>query len=188
MRSGSYVRRGQVRFQADLEPLFTDITKVCPHPDNPSNGDVEEVISSIEENTMYRPVWAQRSTGYILGGNTTYAGCLALGSDVVPVIWCDVDDETATRILLGDNQIARLAMVDQGLLAPLLERLADSDRGLLGTGYAEMLQAPPPITPPLPPEQGRTLDIYLSGDLLASWEDVPGEGDLERLTFLLDLR
>lgn len=187
MRTSPYIWKGRVRFQADLEPLFTDINLIKPHPENPSNGDVEQVISSIEENTMYRPVWVQRSTGYILGGNTTYAGCLALGSDVVPVVWLDVDDETATRILLGDNQIARLAMVDQGLLTPLLERLAETERGLVGTGYANLLSQPVPTIPD-PPEVGRTLSIYLSGDLLASWEDVPGNGDQERLEFLLDLR
>jgi hypothetical protein len=188
VRPSPYIWKGRVRFQADLEPFFVDINKVLPHPENPSNGDVEEVISSIEENTMYRPVWAQRSTGYVLGGNTTYAACLALESDVLPVVWLDVDDETATRILLGDNQIARLAMVDQGLLTPLLERLAETERGLVGTGYAELMRPPEPITPADIPEQGRTLSIYLSGDLLAAWEDVPGEGDMGRLEFLLALR
>lgn len=175
---------GGVRYHPALQPLLCDVNLVRPHPENPNNGDQEAIEGSIEVNGMYRPVEAQLSTGYVLAGNTTYAACLALEAEVLPVVWLDVDDEAAVRILLGDNQLARLARMDHGLLQPHLEALLDTDLRLLGTGYPDV----PSLPPPEPVELGRTLSVYLHGDLLASWMDVPGESDLERLEFLLDLR
>jgi len=182
MRDTQYYWNGRVRFQSDLQPLMVPIDKVRPHPDNPNSGDVEEIASSIEENTMYRPVWAQRSTGYILGGHHVYAACLALGSDEVPVIWCDVDDETALRILVGDNQIARLAVIDEGLLAPLLARLEQTERGLLATGFnpidVEQITAKAePI--------GHTVHVHLKADEAEAWFRLPGTSDAQRLRSLL---
>ena len=132
---------------------------------------------------MYRPIYVQLSTGYILAGNTTYAACLRLGSLRIPVVWLDVDDETALRILLGDNELARLAIVDQGLLAPLVERLLETELRLLGTGLTEHeLPEPTDIEP------AHMVCVSLSGDLLASWLEVPGETDLDRFAYLLALR
>jgi len=174
------IRSGDVKFHPALAPLMEDITGVRPHPDNPNNGDEFEISVSIEVNGMYRPVEAQLSTGFILAGNTTYAACMALGSLRIPVIWLDVDDETALRILLGDNQLARLARMDAGLERPLLQTLLDTELKLLGTGYPE----PPPPPPESPP--GHTVSVYLTADAMATWFDVPGESDRERLFFLMD--
>lgn len=180
---------GDVRFHPALEPLLDDIEKLRPHPDNPSSGDEDEIVTSIEINGMYRPVMAQSSTGYILAGNTTYAACLALGSLRIPVVWLDVDDEAALRILLGDNELARLALVDRALLTPLVNRLLETELRLLGTGYHEPAAARPAddLMPPVA-EAAHMLCINLVGDEMASWFDVPGETDRERLFFLLDLR
>jgi ParB-like chromosome segregation protein Spo0J len=115
------IQSGSVQFHPALEDLLTPIELIRPHPDNPSSGDQDAVEESIETVGMYRPVWVQRSTGYILGGNTTYASCLALGASQIPVIWLDVDDEVALRILLGDNEIARRAIFDLGLLGPQID-------------------------------------------------------------------
>lgn len=175
---------GGVRFHPSLESLLVPIDTVRPHPDNPSSGDQDAVEESIEVNGMYRPVWAQLSTGYILGGNTTYASCLALGATELPVVWLDVDELTATRILLGDNEIARRAVVDLGLLGPMIDRLLETELRLLGTGYEE---APPP--PPLTEiEPAHTVTVYLTGENMVSWFDIPGEGDREKLLWLMDRR
>ena len=159
-----------------------DITKVRPHPDNPSSGDLEEIAVSIEISGMYRPVEAQRSTGYILAGNTTYAACLSLESAILPIIWLDVDDEAALRILLGDNQLARLAIVDQGLLTPLVERLLETEMRLLGTGYTE-----PELPPEADIEPAHMACVNLTGDDLVTWFDLPYDDDRGRLTYLLGL-
>jgi len=173
------IQSGHVRYHPALRDLLEPIERVTPHPDNPSNGDEEEIEGSIEANGMYRPVEAQLSTGHILAGNTTYAACLSLGASEIPVIWLDVDDETALRILIGDNEIARKAWVDPGLLNPHLELLQRTAKGLVGTGF----RVPPPRQTPLNP--GHHVSAYLTGDLMVSWFDVPGDSDRERLAWLL---
>ena len=86
------VRSGLVQFHPALTPLLADIDSVSEHPDNPNNGDLEEIVSSIEINGMYRPIYAQDSTGYILAGNGTWLACKLLEAEVVPIIRHDVSD------------------------------------------------------------------------------------------------
>jgi len=175
---------GRVRFHPALKDLLVPIESVFPHPDNPSNGDEEAIADSIEISGMYRPVWVQKSTRFILGGNTTHAACLDLGSDLIPIVELDVDDEAALRILRGDNQLARLAVIDRGLLTPLLDTLRETELKLLGTGYSE-----PPDLPELPEvELSYTVTVTLGADETAQWFEVPGESDHSRLLWLLENR
>lgn len=53
----------------------------------------------------------------------------------VPVIWVDVDDERARRILVADNRTTRLGHDDPEALASLLTELAETEGGLDGTGF-----------------------------------------------------
>lgn len=124
-----------VRYHDALKPLLTDIDAVQPHPDNNNNGDIDAIDLSIEVNGMYRPVMAQRSTGNILAGNHTWMALAGRGAQMVPVIWLDVDDDDALRILLGDNAIAAKAIRDNAATAAILKHLDASERGLVGTGY-----------------------------------------------------
>lgn len=171
---------GGVAYHPALKPLLEPITKITPHPENPNNGDEEAIAGSIEVNGMYRPVEAQLSTGYILAGNTTYAACLDLGAELIPILWLDVDDETALRILLGDNQLARLARIDQGLLQPQLDALLATELGLLGTGFTE------PVEVIEETEPGHTVSAWLSGERLVQWFELPGDNDRQRLIRLLE--
>ena len=136
---------------------------------------------------MYRPIYVQESTGYILAGNTTYAACMNLRALRIPVVWLDVDDEAALRILLGDNELARLAIVDRALLSPLVARLLETEMRLLGTGYRE------PTEPsgaedllPAPIEPAHLVCVNLTGDEMITWFDLDGDTDRERLTYLMD--
>lgn len=128
------ITSGLVRYHDDLTPMLVPTDDIHPHPDNPNNGDVEAVADSILTNGMYRPLYAHRPTGNILAGHATYHACLALGADVVPVLWLDVDDTVATKILLADNKIAALAVTDPALELALLAMLTDD---LTGTGYTD---------------------------------------------------
>lgn len=123
------------RAHAALAPLLVDITTLTPHPENPRNGDVDAITESIRINGVYRPLYCQASTLRILAGNHTYAGLMDLGAQQAPVIWLDVDDDAARRIMLADNRTADLGGYDDGLLAELLKSLDGTDVGLLGTGY-----------------------------------------------------
>lgn len=136
---------------------------------------------------MYRPVYVQSSTGFVLAGNTTYAVCMRLGAERIPVIWLDIDDVTALRILLGDNQLARLALVDQALLRPQIEALLQTELRLLGTGFTEPDLSSPENDDLVPPpiEPAHMVCVNLTGDEMVAWFDLEGDTDRERLTSLL---
>lgn len=130
------IRSGLAQYHADLEPLLNPIDSVTPHPRNYNNGDVDAIQESIEINGMYRPIFVQKDTGYIIAGNHTWEACKTLGATQIPVVYLDVDDTTAVRIMLSDNRTAALAVPDNGLLLDLLNDLAAND-SIVGTGYKE---------------------------------------------------
>lgn len=113
----------------------TPLTALNVHPDNPRQGDVGAIIQSIETNGWYGTLVAQVSTGNVLAGNHRLQAAIHCGLDRVPVHWVDVDDETATRILIADNRTSDLARNDDDVLAELLREIAVADDGLSGTGY-----------------------------------------------------
>lgn len=126
------IASGLVRYHDDLADHLVAIDAVVPHEDNPNNGDLDAVTASVLAHGMYRPLYAQKSTKRILAGHTTWMACADLGATQVPVIWLDVDDTTALKILLADNKTALLAKLDPALEANALLAL---DGDIEGTGY-----------------------------------------------------
>ncbi len=121
-----------MKIAQEYATVSVDSLKV--HPRNPNQGDVGAILTSIEDNGWFGAVVAQRSTGYILAGNHRFQAAKLDGAEQIPVIWLDVDDRKATKILLADNRLAELASRDQEALATLLTELAHDD-DLSGTGY-----------------------------------------------------
>jgi ParB-like chromosome segregation protein Spo0J len=110
------------------------LADLTAHPRNPRQGDVGAVVESIEANGFYGALVVQRSSGNVLAGNHRLAAAVALGIEKLPVLYLDVDDEAALRILLADNRTSDLATYDDRALAALLSELATVG-GLIGTGY-----------------------------------------------------
>lgn len=145
------IHSGMVQFHTDLTQLLAPIDDVCQHPDNYNNGDLDKIIESIETNGMYRPIYVQKSSGYIIAGNHTWEACKTLGATEIPVVMLDVDDMTADRILVADNWIASKAEPDNALLLNVLDRINTRD-SLRGTGLADhdllairaLAEIPPP--------------------------------------------
>lgn len=111
------------------------LSELTQHPANPRMGDVGAIAESIEANGFYGVVVAQRSTGRILAGNHRVRAAEVLGLTELPVIYLDVDDDRALRILLADNRTNDLASYDDAGLVDLLADLAQTQDGLTGTGY-----------------------------------------------------
>lgn len=111
------------------------VDSLTEHPDNPRRGDDAAVSDSITHNGFYGAIVAQRSTGRILAGNTRFRAMVAAGASTVPVVWVDVDDERATRIMLADNRTSDLAYYDDAALSAILSALAATDDALFGTAY-----------------------------------------------------
>lgn len=127
-----------VPIHEDLKPLLWPADDLREHPENARKGNVAAIKESVRQNGVYKPVVAQRSTGYILSGNHTYRGLTELGALKVPVAWVDVNDEQARRILLADNRTTELGTYDEVQLADLLTTLSEGEgTGLVGTGYSD---------------------------------------------------
>lgn len=88
------------------------LSSLKPHPKNPRQGDVGAIYESIEANGFYGAVVAQKSTGHVLAGNHRMLAAQHAGAGSVPVVWVDVDDETALRIPLADNRTNDVASYD----------------------------------------------------------------------------
>jgi hypothetical protein len=104
------------------------------HPENPRQGDVGGIFTSIEANGFYGALVVQESTGRILAGNHRYRAAAEDGAETIPVIYVDCDDATARKIMLADNRLADLATNDTALLTELLQNVA-AEGTLEGTGY-----------------------------------------------------
>jgi hypothetical protein len=109
--------------------------KLKVHPRNVNEGDLGAIDESIGENGFYGALVVQRSTGHVLVGNHRLKAARTRGIKQVPVIYVDVDDERAMKILLADNRTARLGYDDEAGLRDVLLELAEGP-GLTGTGYS----------------------------------------------------
>lgn len=114
---------------------MTPVTELVQHKRNPNQGDVGEIAASIETSGWWGTVVARVGTNEILAGNHRVQAAAAVGIEQIPVYFVDVDDDTATRILLGDNRLTRLGIDDPEELTSLLVELAATTDGLLGTGF-----------------------------------------------------
>lgn len=107
------------------------------HPQNVNEGDINAIVESIERNGFFGSVLVNKRTNHILAGNHRVLAAKRLGFITVPVTWVDVSEEEELRILLVDNRTARLGVDNIEGLVSLLEELAETDAGLIGTGYAD---------------------------------------------------
>lgn len=66
----------------------------------------------------------------IIAGWRRWRGGKANGLDQVPALIIDVDDDTATRIILADNRTAEFGTYDDQILSELPRGLGDLDSGM----------------------------------------------------------
>lgn len=101
------------------------VDQLVEHPDNPRRGDVNAIVTAISKNGWHGALIVQRTTRRVLAGNHRLKAARALGMDAVPVLWVDVDDATAQRILVADNRASDLAAFDEEQLVALLQGTDD---------------------------------------------------------------
>lgn len=112
------------------------------HPRNPRRGDTDRIVQSIRDNGFYGVLIVQRSTNHVLVGNHRLDAAIILEMGEVPVIYVDVDDSRAERIMLADNRSSDAAGYDDTALLAILRDINASDEGLAGTAYtADELEA-----------------------------------------------
>lgn len=115
---------------------LVSVHDLTPHPKNPNRGNTEVIKESIAENGFFGAIVAQKSSGHILIGHHRLEAAKEQGAEQVPVLWLDVDDKRALKIMIADNRTAELAYRDSEALADLLSEL-NLDGGIAGTGYSD---------------------------------------------------
>jgi ParB-like chromosome segregation protein Spo0J len=122
--------------KVEQEYELVPIESVVEHPDNPNRGDVDLIRESIERNSWYGALIVQRSTRRILAGNHRWQAAKLQGATEIPVIWKDLDEPAALRVLLVDNESARRGEIDVEVRDQILARLATLDGDeLAGSGF-----------------------------------------------------
>jgi len=116
---------------------LVDATTLLLHPENARRGNVERLEESIRSNGFYGALVVQRSTRHIVVGNHRYQAAVNVGIEQIPVLWVDVDDQQARKLLLVDNRSNDVASYDDDLLIDLL-RLTQNEGGLEGSGYSDI--------------------------------------------------
>lgn len=103
---------------------------------------------------FFGAVLVQASSGRIIAGNHRTRVARRRGETTVPVLFIDVDDAQARRLLLVDNRTNDLAGYDDRDLAALLADLAADEVGLIGTGFSEteLEDLLARLAPPAPPD------------------------------------
>lgn len=124
-------------FEADV-PL----RKLKYYHQNPRRGNVEKVAESLKANGQFKPIVVNRGTltgrpNEILAGNHTTKAARSLSWTKLNVVWVDVDEDHAARIVLADNGSTDDATYDLQILAELLEAQKERAGHLVGTTYAD---------------------------------------------------
>lgn len=104
---------------------MVSIDRVREHPRNARRGDVDRIRRSMRKHGVWGSLIVQRSTGFVLAGNHRLRAMRAEKLTEVSVQWADVDDVTATKILLADNRLSDRAVYDADVLDDLLSTFDD---------------------------------------------------------------
>lgn len=125
---------------------LTILSTLKPHPRNYREHPEDQLLhleQSIREHGFYRNL-VVANDGTILAGHGITRAALRLGIEKGPAIHLPIgpEDPKALKILAGDNEIGRLAEIDDRGLSELLKEIGSADLdGLLGTGYDEHMLA-----------------------------------------------
>lgn len=114
-----------------MEALKVAIDSVKLYPDNPRHSDVKALTDSLKTNGQYKPIVVQKSTNFILAGNHIWQAARQLNWQEIAIVYADVDDTQAKKIVVADNRLADLGTYDTNKLLELL-----GDVPLEGTGYS----------------------------------------------------
>lgn len=114
------------------------IDSIQPMPGNPrkiSEAGLAKIRRSLREFNWTAPCLAQRSTRYIIAGNTRWRAAKLEGFKECPVVWLDVDDATARKINMADNRLGEEAEWDTDALLRWAEELTVAGEDLTVTGF-----------------------------------------------------
>ena len=112
-----------------------DVDSLVEFPDNPRTSNLDGIKESIKKHGQYRPLTVNKNNNQILTGNHTWLAMKELGIKECAVMFVDVDELTAKKIVLVDNRANELATYDKEIMVDLLTEFMELGK-LLGTGYS----------------------------------------------------
>jgi hypothetical protein len=134
-----------------IEYLHVDSLK--PHPDNPKGHALDALVAAVERFGYTEPILVCERTGWIASGHGRVEAVrrrrengdpppdgVTVNADglwLVPVVrgWSSEDDAELRAYLVATNHLPRAGGWVADVLEPILDEMAQSDRGLGGTGF-----------------------------------------------------
>jgi len=128
--------------ETKAEPV--QLSKLKPHPKHYKvhlDDQLEHLANSIKQHGFYRNIVVANDYT-ILDGHGVVSACKKLNLKEAPVIKLDIESNSpqALKILTGNNEIGKLAEIDDRKLTELLKEVKDKSN-LEGTGFNEMMLA-----------------------------------------------
>lgn len=117
------------------EIKYVDIHSLEGFPDNPRNSSLDGIKESLKKHGQYRPLTVNKNNNQVLTGNHTWEAMKELGMDKCAVMFVDVDEITAKKIVLVDNRTNELATYNKEIMVDILAEFMELGE-LLGTGYS----------------------------------------------------
>lgn len=114
-----------------MEALTIEIDKLKLYPNNPRISDIQPLIDSLKNNGQYKPIVVQKSTNQIIAGNHIWQAAKQLNWTMIDIVYADVDDDQAKKIVVADNRYSDLGSYDTQKLLDLL-----SEIDIQGSGYS----------------------------------------------------
>lgn len=134
---------------APKPPILSEVVPIGSLKNHPKNyrkhgaDQIAHIKASIKKNGFYKNV-VVASDGTILAGHGAVIAAKELSITEVPIVRLPFgpDDQAAMKILTGDNEIGKLAEVDDRVLSEILKDIASINlEDLLGTGFDDKMLA-----------------------------------------------
>lgn len=121
-----------------IETSSAPLSDLKPYYKNARRGDIDAIAESLKTLGQFKPLVVNLGTltgrpNEILAGNHTAQAAAKIGMTALQVAWVDVDEDTATKIVVADNRTSDLSSYDNEALAALLGGLTD----YTGTGFSQ---------------------------------------------------
>ncbi len=123
----------------ELKIEFVQIADLKPHPENyrtHPEDQISHIVESLETNGFYRNIVIAKDNT-ILAGHGTVKAAGIVKMKKIPCVRLNIDpmDLRAKKILIGDNETAHLANIDDRKLTDMLRAIQKETGDLTGTGF-----------------------------------------------------
>jgi len=124
---------------ASAAAVYLPVADLRLWPKNPrqNDGAVSQIAASIARFGFAAPVVVQKSTGFVLCGNTRLKAARHLGLAEVPARVLDLSDAEAEALAIADNKLGELADWDAEALAAILRDLDAQGAETKGLGFTD---------------------------------------------------